>query len=96
MKEAVQVYLACISFADAQLGRVLDALEKTYTRILSLFLVRSWLALREKKHYTKVPHGGGYGFLSPWLHLGSPPLVQSVNALLIPYVFSQPCLNYVN
>ena len=28
-KEAVQAYLACISFADAQLGRVIDALEKS-------------------------------------------------------------------
>ena len=28
-KEAVQAYLACISFADAQLGRVLDALEES-------------------------------------------------------------------
>ena len=28
-KEMVQAYLACISFVDAQVGKVLDALEKS-------------------------------------------------------------------
>ncbi|MCX8497529.1 MAG: sulfatase [Akkermansiaceae bacterium] len=32
MKEAIQAYLACTSFADAQVGRILDALEKSPER----------------------------------------------------------------
>jgi arylsulfatase A-like enzyme len=32
MKEAIQAYLACASYADAQVGRILDALEKSPDR----------------------------------------------------------------
>ena len=54
-KEAVQAYLACISFADAQLGRVLDALEKSShvkNTIIIFWSDHGW-HLGEKNHWHK-------------------------------------------
>ena len=54
-KEAVQAYLACISFADAQLGRVLDALEKNSrdkNTIIIFWSDHGW-HLGEKQHWHK-------------------------------------------
>ena len=54
-KEAIQAYLACISFADAQIGRVLDALEKSQHKENTIILFWSdhgW-HLGEKNHWHK-------------------------------------------
>lgn len=54
-KKAVQGYLACITFADGQLGRVLDALEKSAYRsntIVVLWSDHGW-NLGEKQHWRK-------------------------------------------
>ena len=54
-KEAIQAYLACISFADAQLGRVLDALEGSPYRentIIVFWSDHGW-HLGEKNHWHK-------------------------------------------
>ena len=54
-KEAVRAYLACISFADAQLGRVLDALEASSYRqntIIVFWSDHGW-HLGEKNHWHK-------------------------------------------
>lgn len=55
-KEAVQAYLACISFADAQLGRVLDALESSVYKddtIIVFWSDHGW-HLGEKNHWHKM------------------------------------------
>jgi arylsulfatase A-like enzyme len=55
-KEAVQAYLASISFADAQLGRVLDALEKSSHKdntIIVFWSDHGW-HLGEKNHWHKM------------------------------------------
>lgn len=54
-KEAVQAYLAAISYLDAQVGRVLDALEKSPYRdntIICLWGDHGW-HLGEKEHWRK-------------------------------------------
>jgi len=54
-KKAIQGYLASISFADAQIGRLLDALEKSdYTKntIIVFFGDHGW-HLGEKEHWRK-------------------------------------------
>lgn len=54
-KEAVQAYLATIAFADAQVGRLLDGLEKSPHRdntIVCLFSDHGW-SLGEKSHWRK-------------------------------------------
>jgi arylsulfatase A-like enzyme len=54
-KQAVQGYLACISFADAMLGRLLDALEKSAYKqntIIVFFGDHGW-HLGEKEHWRK-------------------------------------------
>ena len=54
-KEAVQAYLASITYADAQLGRLLDALEASTARdntIVVLWGDHGW-HLGEKKHWRK-------------------------------------------
>ncbi|MBP9075216.1 MAG: sulfatase [Haliscomenobacter sp.] len=54
-KEAIQAYLASIAFADAQIGRVLDALEKSSYRentIVVLWGDHGW-HLGEKDHWRK-------------------------------------------
>lgn len=54
-RELVQAYLACISFADAQLGRMLDALEASPLRdntIIVLWSDHGW-HLGEKQHWHK-------------------------------------------
>ncbi len=54
-KEAVQAYLATIAFADAQIGRLLDALEKSAYRdntIVVLWSDHGW-SLGEKSHWRK-------------------------------------------
>lgn len=54
-KEAVQAYLASIAFCDAQVGRVLDALEKSPARdntIVVLWTDHGW-SLGEKSHWRK-------------------------------------------
>jgi arylsulfatase A-like enzyme len=54
-KEAVRAYLACISFADAQLGRVLDALQASDYRqntIIVFWSDHGW-HLGEKNHWHK-------------------------------------------
>ncbi|MCI0701862.1 MAG: sulfatase [Planctomycetia bacterium] len=54
-KKAVQAYLACITFADAQLGRVLDALDKSPHKantIIVLWSDHGW-HLGEKQHWRK-------------------------------------------
>jgi choline-sulfatase len=55
-EEAVQAYLASISFADAQLGRVLDALENSEYRdntIIVFWSDHGW-HLGEKNHWHKM------------------------------------------
>ena len=54
-KEAIQAYLACISFADAQLGRVLDALKNSKygeNTIIVFWSDHGW-HLGEKNHWHK-------------------------------------------
>ncbi len=54
-KEAVQAYLASIAFADAQIGRLLDALDKSEYRdntIVCLWSDHGW-SLGEKEHWRK-------------------------------------------
>ena len=54
-KEAVQAYLATIAFCDSQVGRVLDALEKSAYRdntIVVLWSDHGW-SLGEKSHWRK-------------------------------------------
>ncbi|MEY2881554.1 MAG: Choline-sulfatase [Verrucomicrobiota bacterium] len=54
-RELVQAYLACISFADAQLGRMLDALDASPLRdntIVVLWSDHGW-HLGEKQHWHK-------------------------------------------
>lgn len=54
-KEAVQAYLAAISYLDAQVGRVLDALEKSHyhsNTIICLWGDHGW-HLGEKQHWRK-------------------------------------------
>lgn len=54
-KQAVQAYLACISFSDAQVGRVLDALRKSpylENTIIVLWSDHGW-HLGEKDHWHK-------------------------------------------
>ena len=54
-KEAVQAYLATINFADAQLGRLLDALDKSPDKantIVCLWSDHGW-HLGEKQHWRK-------------------------------------------
>jgi arylsulfatase A-like enzyme len=54
-KQAVQAYLACIAFADAQLGRLLDAYEKSPFRqnsVIVLWSDHGW-HLGEKLHWRK-------------------------------------------
>ena len=55
-KEAVQAYLACISFADAQIGRVLDALDKSPygdNTVVVFWSDHGW-HLGEKQHWHKM------------------------------------------
>jgi arylsulfatase A-like enzyme len=54
-KEAVQAYLATIAFADAQVGRLVDALEKSEyadNTIICLWSDHGW-SLGEKEHWRK-------------------------------------------
>ena len=54
-REGVQAYLACISFIDAQVGRVLDALESTpyaENTIIVFWGDHGW-HLGEKRHWSK-------------------------------------------
>jgi arylsulfatase A-like enzyme len=54
-KEAVQAYLATIAFCDSQVGRILDALEKSPHRdntIVCLWSDHGW-SLGEKSHWRK-------------------------------------------
>lgn len=54
-KEAVQAYLATIAFADAQIGRLLDALDKSAyadNTIVCLWSDHGW-SLGEKEHWRK-------------------------------------------
>ena len=54
-KEAVQAYLATIAFADAQVGRLLDALDKSAyadNTIVCLWSDHGW-SLGEKEHWRK-------------------------------------------
>ncbi len=54
-REAVQAYLATIAFADAQIGRLLDALEASPYRdntIVCLWSDHGW-SLGEKEHWRK-------------------------------------------
>jgi len=54
-KEAVQAYLATIAFCDAQVGRLLDALEKSAYKdntIVCLWSDHGW-SLGEKEHWRK-------------------------------------------
>lgn len=55
-KELIRAYLACIAYADAQLGRILDAYEKSPERdhtILALWSDHGW-HLGEKAHWRKA------------------------------------------
>jgi arylsulfatase A-like enzyme len=54
-KEAVQAYLAAISYVDGQIGRVLDALDRSASRentIVLFFGDHGW-SLGEKRHWRK-------------------------------------------
>ena len=55
-KEAVQAYLATTAYADAQIGRVLDALEKSPHRdnTIVVFLTDHGFHLGEKHHWQKA------------------------------------------
>jgi arylsulfatase A-like enzyme len=54
-EKAVQGYLASISFADAQIGRLIDALEKSSysTNTIIIFFSDHGFNLGEKQHWTK-------------------------------------------
>jgi arylsulfatase A-like enzyme len=53
--KAVQGYLACISFADSQIGRLLQALEKSLYKknTIIVFITDHGFNLGEKEHWTK-------------------------------------------
>ena len=73
-KKAVQAYSASITFADAQLGRILDALEKSPERKNTIVIVLSdhgW-HLGEKQHWRK---------LTLWEESTRVPLIVSVPGL---------------
>jgi arylsulfatase A-like enzyme len=55
-KEAVRVYLATTAYADAQMGRVLDALEKSSYKdnTIVVFLTDHGFHLGEKHHWQKA------------------------------------------
>ena len=55
-KEAVRAYLACITFVDAQIGRLLDALEKSACKdnTIILFWTDHGWHLGEKQHWKKL------------------------------------------
>lgn len=76
-KAAVQSYLATISFVDAQIGRVLDALEKSPYRdntIVVLFGDHGW-QLGEKHHWGKT---------TLWEEVARAPLIWRVPGLTKP------------
>jgi len=76
-KAAVQSYLATISFVDAQIGRVLDALEKSPYRdntIVVLFGDHGW-QLGEKHHWGKT---------TLWEEVARAPLIWIVPGLTKP------------
>ena len=71
-KEAIRAYLASISFADAQLGRVLDALEQSLhhrNTIIVFWSDHGW-HLGEKITGTKARSGGGYTYSVSHLRTG--------------------------
>ena len=54
-KEAIRAYLACIAYADAQIGRILDAYEKSHERDNTMIVLwgdHGW-HLGEKHHWRK-------------------------------------------
>ena len=55
-KEAVQAYLATITYADTQMGRILDALEKSPYKdnTIVVFLTDNGFHLGEKHHWQKT------------------------------------------
>jgi arylsulfatase A-like enzyme len=55
-KGAVQAYKACASFADAQLGRVIDAIDKSPEKdnTVVIFLTDHGVHLGEKEHWWKM------------------------------------------
>ena len=55
-REIVQAYLACVSFVDAQVGRVLDALEQGPHRDNTIIVLFSdhGFHLGEKEHFGKT------------------------------------------
>jgi arylsulfatase A-like enzyme len=76
-KEAVQAYLASISYADAQIGRVLDALEKSAhgdNTIVVLLGDHGW-QLGEKHHWGKT---------TLWEEVARAPLIWKVPGLTTP------------
>ncbi len=56
-EEAVQAYLATTAYAEAQLGRVLDTLDKSPCRddTIVVFLTDHSFHLGEKSHWQKAP-----------------------------------------
>ena len=76
-KEAIQSYLAAISFVDAQVGRLLDALEKSACRdntIVVLMGDHGW-QLGEKHHWGKT---------TLWEEVARAPLIWKVPGLTKP------------
>jgi arylsulfatase A-like enzyme len=76
-KEAVQSYLAAISFVDAQLGRLLDALDKSAYRdnTIVIFLGDHGWQLGEKYHWGKT---------TLWEEVARAPLLWKVPGLTPP------------
>ena len=69
-KKAVQAYLACISFVDAQIGKLLDYLDESPyadNTIIVLFSDHGW-HLGEKK---------AWGKMTPWIHSSNTPFIIS-------------------
>jgi arylsulfatase A-like enzyme len=72
-EKAIQGYLACISFADAQIGRILDALEKSpYARnTIVIFWSDHGFLLGEKQHWGKY---------APWTRTTRVPFIIAPTA----------------
>ncbi|MES2705674.1 MAG: sulfatase [Verrucomicrobiota bacterium] len=80
-KEAVQAYLAAVSYADAEIGRLLDALNASEYRdntIVVLFGDHGW-SLGEKEHWRKF---------ALWEESTRAPLIWSVPGLTKPGTIS--------
>jgi len=88
-KEAVQAYLACITFMDTQLGRLLDAFEKSAHKdntIIVLWSDHGW-HLGEKEHWRKF---------ALWEESTRSPMIWVVPGLTKPGGFCKRTVDYMD